>query len=107
VTGAVDERDVALQPVFASTAITLTRRVHLFLALVRPVACRARAFRVVALVDFGVRVTELDGDVPLEFVLEADSLNTGDGLDDRTLSVGDVANRADVDGGLAGDNLGR
>lgn len=104
---AVDEGDVALEPVFSAAALTLTGRIHLLLALVRPVACRARAFGVVALVDFGVCVAELDGDVALELVLEADRLHARDGLDDGALAVGDVADCADVDGGLARDDLGR
>jgi hypothetical protein len=103
----VDKRNVAFQPVFAPTAFTLARRVNLLLALVRPVACWARALGIVTLVDLCVGVTELDGDIPLEFVLETDSLDPGNGLDDGALSVGDVANRADVDGGLTGDDLRR
>jgi hypothetical protein len=106
VTGAVDERDVALQPVLSSTALALARRVDLLLALVRSVTCRARALSVVALVDLGVGVTELDGNVALELVLETDRLDTGDGLDNGTLSVGDVTDGSNVDGGLAGDNFG-
>jgi hypothetical protein len=106
VTGAVNERDVALQPVLSSTALALARRVDLLLALVRSVTCRARALSVVALVDLGVGVTELDGNVALELVLETDRLDTGDGLDDGTLSVGDVTDGSNVDGGLAGDNFG-
>ena len=107
VAGAVDERDVALQAVLALAALALARGVDLLLALVGPVACRARALGVVALVDLGVGVAELDGDVALELVLEADRLHARDGLDDGGLAVGDVANGADVDGGLARDDLGR
>lgn len=106
-TRAVNERDVTLQPVFASTAFTLARWINLLLALVRPVACRARALWVVALVDLCVRVTKLDGDVPLQLVLETDCLHAGDGLDDCRLSVGDVTDSSNVDSGLARDDLGR
>lgn len=106
-TGAIDEGNVALEAVLALTAFALARRVDLLLALVRSVACRARALWIVALVDLCVRVTELDGDVPLQLVLETDGLHAGDGLDDCRLSVGDVANGANVDGSLARDDLGR
>jgi hypothetical protein len=105
VTRAVNERDVTLQPVFTSTAFTLARWINLLLALVRPVACWARALGVVALVDFRVGVSKLDGDIPLEFVLETDGLYTGDGLDYRTLSVSDVPDCSNVDCGLARDDL--
>jgi len=105
VAGAVHERDVALQPVFASAAIALAWWIDLLFALERPVAGRPRTLRVIALVYLCVRITELDGDVALEFVLETDRLDTTDGLDDSTLSVSDVSNCADVDGGLAGDDL--
>jgi hypothetical protein len=107
VTGAVYERDVALQPVFASTAIALARWIDLLLALVGPVAGRARTFGVVTLIYLCVRVAELDGDVALEFVLETDRLDATDGLDDCTLSVSYVSDCSDVDGGLAGDDLRR
>lgn len=93
------------QPVGATAALTLTWRVDLLLTLVAPVASGTRALLIVTLVDFRVGITQLDGDVALELVLEADSLDTGDGLDDGRLSVSDVADGANVDGGLAGDNV--
>lgn len=107
VAGAVDEGDVALEAVGARAAVALAGRVDLLLALVGAVAGRARALGVVALVDLGVRVAELDGDVALELVLEADRLHAGDGLDHRRLAVRDVADGADVDRRLARDDLGR
>jgi hypothetical protein len=99
VTGAVDEarrlsdtatvssmssnsRNVSKQTVCTSASISLTWRVDLLVTLVTPVASGARALVVVALVDLCVCVTELDGDVSLQLVLETDSLDTGDGLDD-------------------------
>jgi hypothetical protein len=99
VTGAVDEagrlsdtatvssmcgysRDVSKQTVCTSASISLTWRVDLLVTLVTPVASGARALFVVALVDLCICVTELDGNVSLQLVLETDSLNTGDGLDD-------------------------
>jgi hypothetical protein len=99
VTGAVDEarrlsdtasggwlcsnsRNVSEQTVCTSASISLTCRVDLLVTLVTPVAGGARALVVVALVDLCVCVTELDGDVSLQLVLETDSLDTGDGLDD-------------------------
>lgn len=41
----------------------------------------------------GIGVAELDCDVTLEFVLEADSLHTRDGLHHRTLPVRYMPNR--------------
>ena len=93
------------QSVCSLATLALARRVDLLLTLVTPVACRARALGVVALVDLCVCVTKLDRNVPLQLVLETDGLHTGDSLDNRTLSVGDVANGTDVDGRLPGDNL--
>jgi hypothetical protein len=107
VAGAVDEGDVALQPIFAFTAVALARRVHLLVALERPVTCWARALRVVALVDLCVRITQLNGDITLQLVLETHSLHTRNSLDYRTLAVGDVADGTDVDCGLARYDLGR
>ena len=57
----------------------------------------------IALVDLGVGVAELDGDVPLELVLEPDGLHARDGLHHRRLAVGDVADGADVDRRLPAD----
>lgn len=97
---------MALQSVFACTAVALARWIDLLLALVRSVARWARAFRVIALVDLRVCVTEFDGDISLELVLEADRLHTRDGLDNGTLSMSDVANSSNVDSRLPRDNLG-
>ena len=47
--------------------------------------------------DLGVGVSQLDGNVSLQFVLEPDGLHTGDGLDDRRFTVGYVTNGTDVD----------
>ena len=54
----------------------------------------------VALVNFGIGVSQLDGNVTFEFVLEADGLDSGNGLDDCGLPVSDVTNGSNVDGGL-------
>lgn len=52
-------------------------------------------------------LTQLDGDVTLQLVLEPDGLHPGDGLYDGGLSVGYMANRANVDSGLARNHLRR
>ena len=57
----------------------------------------------VALVDLGVGIAQLNGDVSLQLVLETHSLHSGDGLDDCGLAVRDVSNRSNIDGGLAGN----
>lgn len=86
-----------------------------------------RALRVAALVDLRIGISELDRDVPLQLVLEAHRLHARQGLDHGGLAVRDVTDRAwcarnrdtepmkatdlaqrtDVDGGLAADDLGR
>lgn len=94
------------QAVCATAAISLARRVNLLLTAVASVAARTRACSVIALVDLGVGVTQLDGDVTDQLVLESNCLDTGDGLDDGGLSVSDMTNSTNVDGGLSGNNLG-
>jgi hypothetical protein len=46
--------------------------------------------QVVHCTDFGVGVTEFDGDISFQLVLEPDRLHTRDGSDRRRLSVSDV-----------------
>lgn len=107
VTGAINEGDVTQQSVGAAAAVALAGGVNLLVALVAAVAGRTRALGVVAFVDLGVGVTELDGNVADQLVLEADSLDARNSFYDSRLAVSDVADGADVDGSLAGDNLGR
>jgi hypothetical protein len=45
----------------------------------------------------GVCVSQLDGNVPLQLVLEPDGLYSRDSLDDGRLSVGYVTDSTDVD----------
>ncbi len=98
---------MTLQSVFSSTTIALTRRIYFLFAFIRPVACGAWALWVVALVDFGICVAQFNGNVTLQLVLETNCLYPRDGLDYRTFAVSDVANGADVNGSLAGNNFGR
>jgi len=60
-----------------------------------------------ALVQLGVGVTQLDCDVPDLFFEMLHCVHCGDSAHEGTLSVGDVADRANVDGRLTGDYLGR
>jgi len=55
------------------------------------------------LVYLRVGVTELDGDVPLQFVLEPHGLHSRYGLDDRGLAVRDVTYGPDINRRLAAD----
>ena len=100
--GAIDEGDVPDQLVLEA--------VHdegvLLGGALRRVADRPLALLVEAAEDLGVGVAELDGDVALQLVLEADGVDAGEGLDQGGLSVGHMADGADVNGGLAGDDLG-
>lgn len=52
-------------------------------------------------------LTELDSNVTLEFILEANSVNAGDGFDDGGLSVSDMADCSNIDCSLSGYHLGR
>lgn len=97
---------MAQQTVGSLAALALARGINLLLGLVTPVACRARACWAVALVDLGVGVTKLDCDVADKLVLETDGLDARDGFYYCRLAVSDVADGADVDGGLSRDDLG-
>lgn len=66
---------------------------------------RAGALRVLALVDLGIRVAQLDCNVTLEFVLETHSLHSRDGFDDGGLAVSHMSNGTNVDCRLATDDL--
>lgn len=70
-------------------------------AAISLVAHRARAAVILALVNFGISIAELDSNVALELVLKADSLHTGDGFDDGRFAVSNMADGTDVDSGLA------
>ena len=96
VTGAVDEADVANEVVAEAVhdERVLLGRAH------RGVTGRPLALGVVAAVDLGVGVAELDGDVALQLVLEPDGVDTGQGFDDGRLSVSHMTDGADVDGSL-------
>ena len=71
----------------------------------RAVGGLAKGFVVVAVVDFGVGVSQFDGNITFQFVLETDGLHTTDGFHEGGFSVSDVTNGSDVDGRLTG-NLG-
>lgn len=101
-----DLRHMTQQAVCTATSLPLARRINLLLTLVTPVAGGPWALLVITLVDLGVGVTKLDGNIPDQLVLESDSLHARYGLDHRRLSVSDMANGADVDGGLPSNDFG-
>mmetsp|Transcript_30724 Transcript_30724/g.92012 ORF Transcript_30724/g.92012 Transcript_30724/m.92012 type:complete len:240 (+) Transcript_30724:1019-1738(+) len=119
VAGAVDEGDVAAEAVGDSRLVVgkdvgvgraaggvESSQLLIFDGLLCIIACAIAVLlggEGIALVDLGVGVSQFDGNVPLQLVLEADGLYARDGLHDRTLAVGDVTDRADVDGGLPAD----
>lgn len=92
--------------VVSATSLTLAKRVNLLVTLIASVVSGSGTCGVVALVDLRVGVSKLDGNVSLQLVLETDSLDSRNGLYDGGLSVSDVTDGSDVDGGLAGNNLG-
>ena len=80
----------------ALLAYQLVRPLALLHDVLRGAAAReeiagARALGVLALVDLCVRVSELDRDIPLELILEAHCVHSGNRLDDSRLAVSDVA----------------
>ena len=60
-----------------------------------------------ALVNLGVGIAELDRDVSLKLVLETNRLYPRNSLDQGGLTVGDMTDSTDVDGGLPTDHRGR
>ena len=66
----------------------------LLAAAVGPVAGWAGHFVALGLVDFCVGITQLDGDVALQLVLEAHRHDTRDGFDHSRLSMSHMANGA-------------
>jgi hypothetical protein len=54
-----------------------------------------------SLVNLGIGISQFNRNVTFQFVLEADGLDSGDGLDDGGFTVGDVTDCAYVDGCLA------
>lgn len=80
---------MAKEPITALAPLPLTRRVNLLRTAVAFVACWPGACRVVALVDLGVGITELDRNVSLQLVLEAHSLDFRDSLDNSRFSYQD------------------
>jgi len=101
VTGAIDKTDVTNQivPEPIQDERVLLGRPH------GRVTGRPLALGVVAAIHLCVGVTQLDGDVPLQLILESYSVNSGQGFDDGRFTVSHVADGSDVDGGLAADDL--
>mmetsp|Transcript_19175 Transcript_19175/g.31929 ORF Transcript_19175/g.31929 Transcript_19175/m.31929 type:complete len:348 (-) Transcript_19175:199-1242(-) len=106
VSGTVDKADVTDELHLA--VASLTRALGIINAGTSKglVAIRTGTAGVETLEDLCVGVTQFDGDVSLELVGESDGLHAGDGLHDRTLSVRDVADGSNVDGGLTTDDFG-
>lgn len=104
---AIDETDMSKQVHLCAATRNFAWRVIFLVRRVRLVALRTRAFFPFALVDLCIGVTEFDGNVSDEFVLESDGLDTRDGFDDGGFSVSYVSDGADVDGGLFGNDFGR
>ena len=105
VTWAIDERDMTQQVHLACAARHGTGGVWLLVRGIAVVALWARAVLILTPVDLGVRVTQLDRNIPHKLVLETHSLYTRDGFDDSRLAVCDVSNRTDIDGRLVLNDL--
>ncbi|KAH3664560.1 hypothetical protein OGATHE_003375 [Ogataea polymorpha] len=93
------------QLVSSRATFSFTLWVNLLTALKRTVTSWLWALLIVASVDFGVSVSQLDRNVSFQLVLESNSLNSGNSADDSTLSVGNVTNSTDVNGGLSVDDF--
>ena len=64
-------------------------------------------FGIIRLVYLGIGIAELDGDVPLQLVLEPDGVDPGQGLDYCRLSMSHMTNGSNIDSSLAGDYLNK
>src|SRR5450755_3366911 len=95
-----DLRDMSEQPVFTRTSFSFAWWINFFVAFEALVTCRSRTLFIVALVDFRIRITKFYCNIPLQFVLESDRLDTGNSLDHRALAMGDMADGTDIDGCL-------
>jgi len=60
----------------------------------------ARGFRIVALINLGVGISQLDGNITFQLILKTDGLHTTNSLDNSRFSVSDVPNGADVNSSL-------
>mmetsp|Transcript_11967 Transcript_11967/g.26986 ORF Transcript_11967/g.26986 Transcript_11967/m.26986 type:complete len:692 (+) Transcript_11967:117-2192(+) len=102
VPGAIDEGNVAAQP-----EIDTGNGIDEFVGVGgSPGGVETTLFALgVSLVDFGVGVTQFDGDVAFQFVFESNGLDTADRLDDRRFSVGHVTDCSDVDRCLARNHI--
>jgi len=81
------------QELHATTAVwNFAKRLVFFGAAISAVTSRSLTVFVGAFVDFGVGVTQLDGNVSFQFVLETNGLDTRNGLDDGGLTVSYVSN---------------
>ena len=74
------------------TTGAITCELGLFVTSVGAIPRRTRTDG--TLKDFGVRISELNGNVALEFVLESDGLHPRNGLDDCGFTVRDVSDCA-------------
>lgn len=100
-TWAIDEGDMARQDELTATCSALYR---IRLSRVEG-GVRIRSFTCRALVELGVGIAELDRNVSQLFSEESDGIGARDGSNKSTLTVGHMADGADVDGGLSRDNL--
>ena len=62
-TGAIHKGDMPQQSVRPSTSFSFARRIHFFIALEAAIASGPRTCFVVTLVDFGIGISQFDGDV--------------------------------------------
>jgi hypothetical protein len=64
-------------------------------------------FWIIRLVYLSIGITELDGDVPLQLVLEPDGVDPGQGLDYCRLSMSHMTNGSNINCSLSGDDLNK
>ena len=102
----INSRNMSQQAISPLTPLPLTRRIDLLLTLITPVTSRPGTLRIITLVDLGIRVAQFNRDIPLQFILEPNRLDPTNRLHDRGFPVGDVADGADIDGGLSADDFG-
>ena len=71
----------------------------------KPIATRPGTLGVGAPIDLGIGITQFDCDVTFQFILELDSMDTGDSLHKSGFSVSDMADGTNVDCRLSTNNL--
>jgi hypothetical protein len=103
VTGAIDEWHVSHEFELSRASNTLTLEHIFFATSSRSITVRSGAWWVITFVDLRIGIPQLDCNVPLQFILETNSLDARDGFHNSRLTMCYMTNCTDVDGSLPTD----